>query len=257
MVPGRYRRWIPVVTAALLGGSGLAVAGSIVWGWSFGLSKSNSNETTLVSAVVALAAFLLLAAGTVVAVIAYMLATGAPDLEPELSFRFSYPNAPVFSLDPESGSGKQPRIAGWRQVEGKVYLHNRSAYSAKHPGFRIDFLGLGGFDPSRNPGWTPLAVANMVGVMSIQWDGGADYLVHGRWIRPLPDLNFDGVFMLANDSITALEVTVAADGLMPQRSRIPVKCLPMEEYQEYTRSRAEGLLQNAPPNDVDQDRGRP
>ena len=127
-------RLIPVravVTVILFVATVACVAGAAFGNWRFGLPTH--DKTTVISTVVTLGAFVLLAWGVVVALAAYISATGSPRLTVELRFRYSYPNKPVFmeaQKDPSNKSGKT-YIEPYRQLEGDVLMENRSRYSAR------------------------------------------------------------------------------------------------------------------------------
>ncbi len=72
----------------------LALAGSAFEGWRYGLPSD--NKTVVINTVATIGAFVLVAWGVVVALAAYVSGTGSPDLSVELTFRFSFPNEPVF-----------------------------------------------------------------------------------------------------------------------------------------------------------------
>jgi hypothetical protein len=177
-----------------------------------------------------------LALGLIVALAAYVSATGHPDLSPVITFRFSYPNMPTFRA-----ASKQEQILNWntvapfRQVEGEVVITNRSRYAARNPGMRIELDGLGGI--ADQPGWAAISTENQVGIMKLQWDGGADYIIHGQWSRTLPGLDATGMFAYTEDP--AFVVEIAADGFGPKRFSMPVKILDDEAYQRYSTERSD------------------
>ncbi len=206
-------------------------------GWRFGLPTS--DQVTVINTVVGLAAYVLVAVGSFVALLAYLAATGKPDLEVVIDFRFSFPNEPVFVAGENAGLGSDwIKLKPFRQNEATVRIDNNSSYAARNPGVRIELRGLGGLHtPS---GWVAVAHANQVGITVIQWDGGADFLIHGRWPRMLPMLNFDGVF--AFGSTSELVVTVAADGFGPRTRNLPVRLLNESDYATYTEKRAARIM---------------
>jgi len=220
-------------TVGILVATIIAFAGVAFWNWHYGLATH--DKLLIINTVVAVGAFVLVAWGVIVALAAYVSATGSPDLSAEISFRFSSPNRPTFSVaDKEQRVGHWRTVAPYRQVEGRPTITNRSKYSARNPGMRIVLDGLGGI--SEQPGWTVIGQANQIGITSLQWDGGADYIIHGQWSRVLPDLNVQGMFAYTDDP--ALIVDVAADGFGPKRIHIPVRILDPDEYEKYSSERA-------------------
>jgi hypothetical protein len=170
----------------------------------------------------------------VIALAAYVAATQRPKLDVEIQFRFSPPNAPVLEVNPPDQFGMR-YLAPWRQCEAQVLVHNRSSYSARSPAVRIDLRGLGGLVGSQ--AWTPIHFVNTVGPTGVQWEGRADYAIHGNWTRELPVLDFAGV--AAYDIKDAkLLVEVVADGFRGN-SVIPVVLLETDDYRKYSAARAQ------------------
>jgi hypothetical protein len=222
-------RWLVVTaTIVLTVGTTLAILGAAFWGWDFGLG--HADQPSRINTVVAVCAFILVAATLFVALIAYLAATGRPDLEPQLHFRNSDVNRPVLRAAPS-----QRQIERSPQSVCGVVLVNRSRYSARNPGVRIELDGLAGL-PAQ-PGWTGIASETDIGTVAIQWDGGADYLIHGNWSRALPDLDFGFVAESKSDPPPQLIITVAADGVRPTTYRIPVTILDSHEYTAYQAKR--------------------
>ncbi len=101
---------------------------------------------------------------------------------------------------------------------GTVLLRNRTKYSARNPGIRIEFDGLLFYDA--HSGWKPVERWHPEhnGYKAIQWDGGVDNIIHGKWSRNLPDLNFSGVVII--NMKPTLIVTVVADGCRPRTVKV-------------------------------------
>jgi hypothetical protein len=233
----RLRFFVILGTVSIFVATIIAFAGAAFWNWHYGLTTH--DKLLIINTVVAVGAFALVAWGVIVALAAYVSATGSPDLSAEIAFRFSFPNRPTFSVaDKDQWVGNWRTVATYRQVEGRVTITNGSKYSARNPGMRIVLDGLGGI--SEQPGWTVIGQANQIGITSLQWDGGADYIIHGQWSRILPDFNVEGMFAYTDDP--ALIVDVAADGFGPKRIRIPVQILDSDEYEKYSSERAEYFI---------------
>jgi hypothetical protein len=234
------RRFIQVRVSVILGTAGIllativAFAGAALWNWRYGFATH--DKLLVINTVVAIGAFILVAWGVIVALAAYVSATGSPDLSAEIAFRFSFPNHPTFKVaDKQLWLGDWRTVEPYRQVEGRVTITNSSKYSARNPGLRIVLDGLGGL--SAQPGWTVVGQANQIGITSLQWDGGADYIVHGEWSRVLPGFNVQGMFAYKDDP--AFIVDIAADGFGPKRIRMPVIMLDPDDYDKYSQERAE------------------
>jgi len=224
-------RWLVVAATILLTAStALAILGTAFWGWHFGLG--HADLASRINTVVAVCAFILVTATLFVALIAYLAATGQPVLEAELSFSFAQPNRPVFQASKElSPKFKDCRaISPWReQAQIQINIYNRSRYSARNPGMRIHLWGLGGL--SDQPGWTVINTLGDRGPSAIQWDGGADFLIHGNWSRVLPRLDLTDVAVVGNNP--ALMVIVAADGVKPKELKLPVRVLDYDDFWDY------------------------
>jgi hypothetical protein len=221
-------------TVGILLATVIALVGAAFWNWRYGLATH--DKVLVINTVVATGGFVLVAWGVIVALAAYVSATGSPELSAEISFRFSFPNRPTFSVaDKEDWLGDWRRVGTYRQVEAEVTITNSSKYSARNSGMRIQLDGLGGI--SDQTGWTVVGQANQIGITSIQWDGGADYIIHGQWSRVLPSLHVEGMFAFQDDA--ALIVDVAADGFGPKRTRMPVRILDPDDYEKYSADRAE------------------
>lgn len=172
--------------------------------------------------------------GVIVALAAYVSATGSPNLSVQLTFQFSHPNEPVFVMNEEVDSDATHRVVKtFKQTQGTVTIINASKYSARNPGVRIGVHGLGGM--RAQPGWEILTIANMIGPVVFQWDGGADYIVHGNWSRTLPELDVKGMFTSKVDP--AFIIDIAADGFGPKRTRIPVRVLNEVEFDIFSEDR--------------------
>jgi hypothetical protein len=235
----QIRLSIVLGTAGILLATIIAVTGAAFWNWRYGLATH--DKLLIINTVVAVGGFVLVAWGVIVALAAYVSATGSPDLSPTITFRFSFPNRPTFSVaDKAEWPMSWRTVATYRQVEGEVTITNSSKYSARNPGVRIELDGLGGI--SDQPGWAVVGSANQIGITRLQWDGGADYIIHGQWSRILPSLNVQGMFAFKDDP--ALIVDIAADGFGPKRTRMPVRILDPDDYEKYSSDRVDYFKTN-------------
>jgi hypothetical protein len=220
---------ITTVTLILLIAAALAIYGAFRFNWKYGLD--DSDRATVVNTVISGCSLALVGWGVIVALAAYVSATARPDLVFELVFNFSAPNRPVFKAAvgfPEPG--QHTTIEPFKQADGRMILRNKSSVAARNPGVLIEFDGCALIKHNLE-GWNPITFASTVGVTAIQWDGGADYIIHGRWRRTLPNLNFRGFTAYRSDP--AIAVTIAADGFGPHTSRIPIKVLGPIDYDRY------------------------
>jgi hypothetical protein len=199
-------------------GSLFTVVGSYVWNWRYGLPVRNDTKMATINTVAVLATLIVAVLAGIVAIAAYAIASGQPDLDAVIRFEFSEPNSPRFYLarDPGEDPSHWP-LESFKQLTGRVTLTNRSRYAARNPGIRIRFDGISGLGDI--PGWDTAVFTHMVGVTEIQWDGGADRMIHGEWSRNLPGINLFGASWLRHLGTPTMTVTVVADGVSP-RSRV-------------------------------------
>ncbi|WP_269857944.1 hypothetical protein [Streptomyces sp. RPT161] len=229
------RVWIAILTVVAVAVGPGALCGVAFGGWKFGLHTD--DQVAIINTVIAAASWLLVAVAGVVALLAYLAASGRPDLSIEITFNFSFPNQPVFLAREDPDSEGWLQIRSYKQTRATVTLHNASVYAAKNPGVRIEFEGLYGMAEPPS-GWNAVLFVTTVGIQALQWDGGTDSIVHGQWSRALPALDLDGMRLAQAGKDGALVVTLAADGMPPVRSRMPVRVLDSQAYDAYTADRA-------------------
>ena len=100
-----------------------------------------------------------------------------------------------------------------------MVLTNKTKYAARNPGLRIQFDGLlfNGIPPE----WTSVERwGEWNGLKAIQWDGGIENIIHGKWSRTLPIVGFNEIAVIS-DSPTLI-ITVVADGCPPEEFRFPL-----------------------------------
>ncbi|MFE9601989.1 hypothetical protein [Streptomyces hokutonensis] len=225
------RAWATVITIIVLGAGPVFLIGMGIWDWKLGLHTE--DRVAVVNTVIAAASWLLVAVAGVVALLAYRDASGRPDLHIEITFNFSFPNEPVFLAGDAVTPDQHRQIEAFKQVSATVTLSNASLYAAKNPGVRIELEGLN--DIGQQSGWQDEWV-HMLGIHSLQWEGGTESIVHGEWSRTLPALDFTGLTEL-DPGNAALVVTLVADGVAPARTRMPVRFLNSAEYDAYSSER--------------------
>jgi hypothetical protein len=231
--------WISVITLVLLVAAALAVISVFRYNWHYGL-KTN-DQAVIINTVMSACALALVGWGVIVALAAYVSATGRPDLRPEITFTFSLPNRPVFQAEVDSPDpGGFFSVQKYKQTKGHLVIHNKSKYAARNPGVLLEFEGFGLVDTDLTE-WRTVSTANMIGVRSIQWDG-ADFMIHGKWSRKLPALDFQGLTALSLNP--ELAISIVADGLTPRTWRFPIKILGPVDYKKYTSE----LVEHAGPN---------
>ena len=216
----------------------LCVAWAAFGDWRFGLPTH--DKTTVINTVVAVGAFILVAWGVVVALAAYVSATGTPDLSVEITVEYMPSNKLVFqgavqqqSELRENARDHQRSFVVHGQTKCEVIITNVSKYSARNPGVRIAIFGLGGVPPQE--GWTIISPRRPYGPHEIQWDGGTDYIIHGQWSRTLPNLEMGGVFTQPPWD-PAFRVDVAADGFGPISKVMKIRFLEEAAFKDYALS---------------------
>ena len=170
------------------------------------------------------------------ALIAYWQSSGLPSLEPEISFLpFNSATAPFTATfrppPPWVATDVAPFDSGLiadtlpildrisSDTICTVVLKNTTKYAARNPGVRISFDGLLYNVPP--VGWTSVERwGEKNGQKAIQWDGGTENIVHGKWSRTLPILGFNEVVVTTGEP--ALIITVVADGCSPKDFRFPL-----------------------------------
>ena len=228
------RVWITGVTIALFVATTLVIFGVFRFNWRYGLSTN--DKAVIANTVIAACALVLVGWGVIVALAAYIDATGSPNLIPKIRFGSSDTNKPVFvALGQSSRSEGLKHIEQFNARDGRVEISNESKYSARNPGIRIKFHGFGLPDFASGE-WRVLSNTH-VGAREIQWDGGASYIIHGKWSMTLPSLDF-GSFAAYGEE-PELEVSIAADGFGPRTWHLPIEIVTKEAWQA-ARSRPAG-----------------
>lgn len=195
------------------------------------LSSSNHNDRLAVIANWLAGGTLVLAlVAGLVALRAYAAATGLPHLKLKVSFPFSHPNEPAFTL-PKAEHGAVVVLAQ-NQARASIYICNAAGYSAQNPAaiVRINGMAIGpkGYSPDQN--WTAIEARSTLGVSALQWDGGPMYSIHGHSTRRLPDLNMQG--LLYGAEAASFTIELLADGYR-REIEIPVKFMaPGEELED-------------------------
>jgi len=236
----RFRIWLTVVGSLMALASVTIIVCVWKWDYRFGLPVS-TDKITRINTVVATSAYAAAIIAAIFALIAYWQANGLPSLKPKISF------LPFNSADPAfQATLRQP--PPWVDVNSlplrdensppgdpdipvllldrvgsdtilMVVLENKTKYAARNPGLRIEFFGLLFNGPP--PEWTPVERwGEKNGLKAIQWDGGTDNIVHGKWSRALPIVGFNEI--VVHGPMPSLKVTVVADGCRPKEFNFPL-----------------------------------
>lgn len=184
-------RWLRVAAATAITLGVATVGGVLAAGL---LAVKTADKAAVIADVLAAATLALAGIAALVALRAYLIAAGKPDLvllrrdAGRWPLRLStQPRAPGHSL-PRIGANPRPGLPYVRSIE--LALQNIGGYSARNPAVKITFHGF--WAPVQPSGWSTIRSGPGGTVQSVQWDGGADYAVHGSWTRVLPPVVLDG-----------------------------------------------------------------
>jgi hypothetical protein len=172
---------------------------------------SLADHLALIAAGAGVATFLLAAIGGAIAIAAYRLSTQVPVLWAEVILVDDIVRDPVeaflggVSLPEEEEFAVD--LAEGAHVGILVRLTNLTTYSARSPAVllvlqSVDLLS------SQYDGWS--VTPHSPTTTSFQWEGGADYIVHGNWKRDLPALHLQ--LRPAPGEELAMGVQVVAEG---------------------------------------------
>ena len=156
-------------------------------------SASISDRLAEVGIIIAGATLALAAVAALVALLAYAISTGTPDLKLQVHFEFSSLNRPVFRAEPMDGD--RLKAVAFKQTCCTISLRNTSGYSARNPAVIVRLHGM--VFLNRNDSlakeWVVVDFSNTNGIKGVQWDGGPTYSIHGRSVRRLPMLDLVGL----------------------------------------------------------------
>lgn len=200
------------------------------------LSSSASTGDKLAAAGDVLVGATLLLAGiaAVVALLAYAVSTGSPDLQIRVSFNFSSPNNPAFQAHAWEPGGIQ--ADPFKQLTGNIQIRNKSSYSAKNPAVIVRLRQMAFLREGHDGNWPVIDFANTNGIMAVQWDGGPTYSVHGNSTRRLPDLDLDKLQTYPDAESPALAIELLADGYRKEIT-VPVD-FTVKGHSQYPRGEA-------------------
>lgn len=163
------------------------------------------------------ATLVLAAIAAIVALLAYAVSTGEPDLRINVMFNPDLMgNNPAFEIEETVDSSFYP-VKEFVPTVATVRARNDSAYSANNPAvivrlesmfFRVESLR------ARDNDWVPIEFGTRKTVTAVQWDGGPAYSVHGGSTRRLPDLPMDSLIIDRGKEATdpALSIEILAEG---------------------------------------------
>lgn len=203
--------------------------GTILWAYLIWTRLNVSDVFSLASLVITYLA-------AAVALSAFQVATGLPDLTLFIWVKDEKPNSRKIHL--KMSAKRWAELGKWFDAKNNypipkleeddngsakvayMFIYNASRYSARNPAviFRfgsVDDLTLGlckSWETSDDLPWKDISLTNSgTFVVETQWDGG--YPIHGRSNRRLPDLPLDTLYSTHPDKRSAnFEVDLLADG---------------------------------------------
>lgn len=219
-------------------------------------SRGQTSDKLAAAGDVMVGATLFLAViAALVALLAYAVSTGLPDLQVSIQFDASSPEsssnnssfdaevlddgtiraknyndaADVYFKTDQGTLTAQVNTGQGKQTTASVFVRNNSGYSARNPAVIIQLDAMAFFDKNElSETWTITNIAEISeldgmgkGCMSVQWDGGPTYSIHGNSIRRLPDLDFSDLWVLPGWGSPGLKIILLADGYRKE-VRLPV-----------------------------------
>lgn len=189
-------------------------------------SSADTADRLAAAGDVLVAATLLLAAvAALVALLAYAVSTGPPDLKLSIRFDSSEANKPIFSA--EIGEDGKVTARGGKQIRGRISVRNDSGYSARNPAVVVRLRAMVYLPEDHritretdstsiwaSPAghWAVIDFIRQAGIAAVQWDGGPTYSIHGHSTRALPDLRLERLKAMPDRGTPALIIEILAEG---------------------------------------------
>jgi hypothetical protein len=183
------------------------------------LSSSTSDRLAVIGNFLSLGTLLLALFAGIVALAAFSAATGLPELKLQFSLPDLYPNEVRFLFDDD-----KPAMAEGGNSLASIIVENVSSYAARTPAVIIEFRKAGIYQGHyAAAGWTPVARDhNTNDILSVQWDGGPNYAIHGNSPRHLPELLLQGLHPLEPNVVPEIVFKLLADGYSRPPIVLPV-----------------------------------
>jgi hypothetical protein len=192
--------------------AGVVLATAVLVTIALSSSASVADRLAAAADVFAGATLLLAIIAALVALLAYAVSTGPPDLRLSVRFEFSYPNEPVFTANVESNGWIKAKE--FKQTCAVISFRNYSGYSAKNPALIVRAQAMA-FLPNQvpsNESWIQIDFVNTVGMTAVQWDGGPMYSIHGHSVRRLPSLDLGRLWHIPDWGNPTFTFEILADG---------------------------------------------
>jgi hypothetical protein len=163
-------------------------------------------------------AFSLAVVGSIVALLAYFIAIQRPTLIAHITIADIEGQTIRVGLGRPDQFGERHifQLPGYRRPADnlplRITVENTSDWSARNVAVRVDFKSIrriahpGGWDIADYHA----AITNEI--IALQWEGGADYAIHGHWPRTLPTIYLTDALIEAPADECAMVVDVVAEG---------------------------------------------
>jgi len=167
---------------------------------------------------------LLALVAALVALQAFAVTTGLPDLKVQVWFDSSDRNRPVFLASTLANGWLQTdHPAG--QTVAKIRLRNQSAYAAQNATMLVRLHGIASVRETFRDSaeWWGADAIDDIGITSVQWDGGSTFLIHGHSMRRLPDLNLGRLLCIGEWGDACFVIDILASPGYRRTVAIPVE----------------------------------
>jgi len=113
-------------------------------------------------------------------------------------------------------SGTKPlvgEVIGLRESRVELWIENASLVTARNVTVRLEPVAVEA--PNVIDGLWAVADRDMVGIHAIQWEGGSEYAIHGKYKRRIGFFSFEHARLFAGaEERCGLRITIAADGFV-------------------------------------------
>jgi hypothetical protein len=183
--------------------------------------------------------FALAIVASALALLAYWISLQRPRLIPKVSSdEFENGVVLVGAGRPQpNGERAIVRLGGYLRHGASLALNiameNTSDWSARNVAVKVSFIGIRGVPLP--PEWTIAGRDLVTGeITAVNWEGGADLAIHGRWPRNLPPIFLNEAFIEAPGTDCAVEIEAVAEGFR-KSWRFPIRWTPEYEldYKAY------------------------
>jgi len=181
------------------------------------------NRISATSDVLTAGTLLLAVVAGFIALQAFGVSTGLPKLQIQVWFDSSSKNRPIFLAAP-LGNGWVQTSGPAGQTTARIRIRNRSIYPARDVAMIIELNGMALEQDSFHEfnGWWSTDTIDDIGIGTVQWDGGADFVIHGRSVRRVPDFNSGTIMCTMARAIPYFQVQLMASPNYRRSIRIPV-----------------------------------